>query len=105
MLWAQENSPDAFSYIQQLYFENSEHQFDPYLLKELPALLESAPPNAQTEEILWMLASTEEWNGLKYKALLNYYKILFLYPQSKFKEESISKIRTGIKDNKLCDSL
>ena len=73
---AQEKNSDAFSYFQQLYFENSEHQYDPYLLKELPSLLESPPSHAQTDEILWMLASTEEWNGFKYKALLNYYKIL-----------------------------
>ena len=104
-LLAQENNPDTFSFIQQLYFENSQHQFDPYLLEEIPALLESAAPNEQTEELLWMLASTEEWNGLKYKALLNYYKILFLYPQSKFKEESIDKIRTCIGVCELSDSL
>ena len=104
-LLAQENRPDTFSFIQQVYFENSRHQFDHYLLEELPDLLESAPPSEQTEEILWMLASTEEWNGLKYKALLNYYKILFLYPQSKFKKESIEKVRACIGVCELSDSL
>ncbi len=104
-LLAQENKPDTFSFLQQVYFENSRHQFDRYLLEELPALLEAAPPTEQTEEILWMLASVEEWNGFKYKALLNYYKILFFYPQSKFKKETIEKIRACIGVCELSDSL
>ena len=100
-LWAQESKPDAFSFVQQLYFENSAHQYDQYLLQELPAILETDRFSGQTEEILWMLASTQKRNGLRYRAFINYYKILFLFPQSKFREESIKQIRAEIKTGHL----
>ncbi len=104
-LWAQNSKPQAFGFVQQLYFENTEHQFDPYLLEALPALLEAGSAGEQTEEVLWMLASVQERNGLHYPALLNFYKILFLFPQSKFKNDAVAQIRTEIKTNTLSDSL
>jgi len=103
--FAQKDNISEFDFLQQLYFENTEHQFDSFLVQKLQTWLSVNPADEQSSQVIWMLANLQESTGQKYKALLNYYKLLYLFPTNKFNTDCKSRIDTLVIKFRLPDTL
>ncbi len=90
---AQKASPnDRFAFLQQIYFENSAHQYDAYLLTELEAFLRTHPSFEQNDQILFMFADVLEQQKHYKRALINLLKIPVLFPKSTVRSDALQKI-------------
>ncbi len=95
---AQKATPnDRFAFLQQIYFENSTHRYDAYLLTELEAFLRTQPSFGQNDQILFMFADVLEQQKHYKRALINLLKIPVLFPKSTVRSDALQKIKQVLK--------
>ncbi len=93
-LFAQnERLNDRFSFLQQVYFENSNGRYDSFLESELRAFLQKYPRFEQADQLMWMLAEVQRDAGQPFAALLQYLKITTLFPKSRIAPEAQKKVK------------
>lgn len=107
LLFAQNEAlNDRFAFLQQLYFENTQHQYDAYLQTELESFLQKNPNFEQCDQIIWMFADVLNNENKTYRAIINYMKIPVLFPKSaiaKDARQKLQEILTHVKNAKLLE--
>jgi len=81
-----------FNFLQQTYFENSEGKYNNFLKKNLQQFLLIYPEAKQYDQALWIYGDILETCQEYPAALLQYLKIIFLFPSSKIESQAHKKI-------------
>jgi len=84
LLCAQNQKQDYFEFLQEIFFENSNHQYDSVLLEKLHSLQQQAIENTEYEQVLWMLANVELNSDLDAAAFVHFFRLISLFPDSHF---------------------
>ncbi len=80
------------TYLQQMFFENQNHQFDSFLIDQFRKFLKQNPFYSQNDQIFWMYGKILE-NQQKFSdALIQYLKICTLHPKGKLAPEAKAHI-------------
>ena len=100
-LFAQSDHPnERFTFLQQIYFENSTGQYNAYLESELQAFLQKYPNSDQTDQVILMLGDVQFNRNKPYSAFIQYLKIPTLFPKSSLSDEARKKLNQFFKMNK-----
>ncbi len=81
---AQTQYQGYFEFLQQIYFENSQHQYDSLLLDKMQSLQSQNLPAAEYRQVLWMLANLELNTGRPAGAFCHFFRLESLFPQNEF---------------------
>ncbi len=81
-----------FTHLQQVYFENQDHQYDAYLLPRLTWYDILFPNSPQLDQVNFILADLLRQQGKRYPAFFYFSKLIFLHPSSKLQKDALAKI-------------
>lgn len=93
-LFAQDTPSEAdyFTHLQQLYFENSQHRYDDYLLERLENFDLLFPESKQLDQIYFMLGEITKARREPYRSFYYFAKLIFTKPSSKLKKDAVTRI-------------
>lgn len=84
---------EQLTFLQQMFFENSNHQFDSFLIDQFQKFLKQNPFYKQNDQIFWMYGKILEDRKDVASALIQYLKIFILYPKSNLAPEAETRIQ------------
>ena len=85
---AQEPPADYFEFLQQIFFENTRHQYDALLMENLESLQSRTLPAAEYEQLLWMLANLNLQTGQPSAAFCRFFRLASLFPHNPFAQQN-----------------
>ncbi len=87
-VFSQAERKGYFEFLQQIYFENTQHQYDTFLLDKMQSLQLHHLSPAEYEQVLWMISNLELNTGQSSSAFCHFFRLASLFPQSTFVQQS-----------------
>ncbi len=86
--FAQARHQGYFEFLQQIYFENTRHQYDSLLLDKMQTLQTQNLPDTEYEQVLWIHANLELHMDRPSGAFCHFFRLESLFPQSAFSQQN-----------------